>query len=431
MVSAPALHFRTTYLKQTADRNETHDEAKLFPPLPPHAAEHPLPHRLVADLGTLGDALEPRSRPDHPASTPSLVEVATIAHLSLGFSRYEPADRYPYHRPAPAPRCKGTTELYFFTRGGDLPPGLYRYDPRRHSLASTPCAAFAPLVWELLERRPGLGGGWLLTTLPQRLRSIYGDFAARLCLLAAGHAAAQVCTVSGALGRPLRCTFEGLPEFTWPPLEEMPVCWLLEDSPPVRVVPGGTLGHDLREVIYARHSAGGPNGVWPVPQPQSRESVAVFEQVIRAIPGRGWAVHALILRAEGFDPGVYRWDAVSQGLRLQAELPASSEWHRALFMPPGFQARNCSTVWFVSGDTAPIHRHGMGAFRAVHTTAGAVAQYLSLAAAASGLFARPSLSFDEAYIDRLLGLERTSHAALYQVLVGKDRPCTLAVPLML
>ncbi|GEM46899.1 hypothetical protein [Deinococcus cellulosilyticus] len=407
-MKAATLNYKNTYLKSTAPRGEFPPALPLF--VPPGTREIILPDPMLDTDLPLGHVAQ-ASAADHL----SLQDISNLAHYTLGLSRYEPGELYLYHRPAPSPRCKHATELWYFTlQDAALPAGLYRYNPIRHTLQMDDLQDWLSILAEN-ARQPQ--DGWLLSAVPDRLRHIYGDFTSRLMCLEAGHVTEQLQLVHHMLGHGLR-SVPFPQQWVWPTTEkEIPlqVLWRenlqTEDTPlPVSFV----------EATRNRHSAHGSNGVYPLPIRLPLETACQMGEFASRQKTTA-SLYAVVQNVEGLDPGAYSY-LPHEGFRWIAPIPRKSEMQQALFITPGFHVPHCPIVWLISEDTGVLQAEGtMQDYQQTHQDVGRVGQRLGLAAAASGLFARPAVSHDEGYFDWLLRLTDTDETVLYQVLIGQDR----------
>lgn len=418
-MKAATLNYKNTYLKTTAPRGEFPPAVSLF--VPAGLQEIILPDPLLDASLPLGHVAEPAT-----GKTLSLQEVSTLAHHTLGLSRFEPGEMYIYHRPAPSPRCKHATELWYFTlRDGAVPAGLHRYNPIRHTLQLQDHLDWFPLIAGQAEDAQD---GWLLSSVPDRLRHIYGDFTSRLMCLEAGHVLEQLELVHHVLGRGLEVQpFPKIWEWS-SSLSEVPM-HLLWNSP-LKATSAVTLPVSFVAATRNRHSAHGSNGVYPLPTALPQE-IAVQMGHFAAQKSGSARLYALVQNVKGMEPGAYGFDP-DTGFRWISPIPRKAEMQQALFITPGFHVPHCPIVFLITEDTRSLNVHStMHDYQQTHQEVGRMAQRLGLAAAAHGLFARPAVSHDEGYFDWLLKLTDTPQTVLYQVLIGQDRYEGLPIQLML
>lgn len=397
-MQANVLHYQNTYLKYTADREETGGAYRGF--LPSRGAEILLPAPQKPQA-TLSEAL---SRFSPHARDFTLQDLSNLCHHTLGFTRWEATDLYPIHRATPAPRCRYPIELNWWDG-----QNAYRYDPRRHTL--TQAAQTVQNAGETMA-----APGWIVSGVPTRLLNLYGHFASRLMLLTAGHALAQLQATLNAFDLPF--SDPQVLDFEWPARdEEFPLVTL----PCVPAERRNALLQGLKvpflQATLSRSSAcnADGNGVWPLSRDQSllslQDMLSALEVQHPDIQG-----HVYVLHAEGHKPGVYR--AQHGNLHFLRPLPADLH---DLFTILGFQARDCTSVWFLSAPTRLLSQKSVTGMAEAHLQAGQVAQRLGLAAGGHQLFARPSGSYHDVNIDATLHGSDTSHSVVYQLLVGHQR----------
>lgn len=413
-----AFGYDMSYLKR-------HRDSRNLPPRPPMfrpstGAEVPLAGRLLQDLGPLQQVPGCTG----PAAAHS-EQIATVAHYTLGLSRYEPTEPYFLHRPSPSPRCFFASELFLADDCGDWTvPGIHRYNPVRHSLESV-----SPAEGSALLKPDTPGPFWAIRLHPERLSHIYGDFAVRLALLEAGHVAAQLQEVSARVGLPLQseldpegASVQNLRAGTLAPLARFrpgPAPALTAKSRSTVQPPGA---FSFRQALLSRASGHGPFGVDPQPctlEPSQLQDLAAFA-VTDADANTPLSLYAVSLQVRGEPPGVSVFDPDRSVLRRLRDLDLSPGLFSTLFTQYGFQARHCPAFLFIVLEPASDHS-GRGGYARGLMAAGRAAQRLGWLAARDGLFARPNLSYDEAAVDRLLDLRLRAASAVYAVALGRDR----------
>ncbi|MBX8464849.1 hypothetical protein [Deinococcus sp. RIT780] len=413
-MTAATQFYTTTYQKRTAPRGLFTPAAAPFTAaqgaeviLP---APAPLPERDWSQLHA------PKVR---PAGALTLEQIASVAFHTLGLTRYEPTEHYAFHRLAPSPRCRYPTELHYVAlRHPHLPAGLYRYHPVRHTLQP----AASPAWWaSLLATAPvGCADGWLLSSVPGRVRNTYGDFSTRLMFLEAGHVTEQLRLALDTFGlegadSPLTADLQ------WEvPDTEVPVSAVWH-APSPHAGPVADLPVPLGRSLLQRHSGHGFNGMFPRPARLLASEVERMARYALSRTGDQGSLHALIRHVDGLPASAYAFDASGRPTLLR-RLGDPGESDRAAFIAPGFDVRPCPLVWFVAVQTSDLYASDRWEpYQQAHGLAGGLAQRLGVAAAAYGLFARPAVSHDEQYFDWLFGFTRTGQTTLYEVLVGRDR----------
>ena len=412
-MTAATQFYTTTYQKRAAPRG-------LFtPPAAPFTAAHAeeiilpapasLPERDWADLHA------PKA---HPQGALTLAQIASVAFHTLGLARYEPTEHYAFHRLAPSPRCRYPTELHYVAlRHPELPAGLYRYHPVRHTLQPAPGTWWAS---QLATAPGGCVDGWLLSSVPGRVRDTYGDFSTRLMFLEAGHVTEQLRLALDTHG--LEATESALTaDLQWDvPGMEVPVSALWH-APAPHAGQAADLPAPLGLSLTQRHSGHGCNGMFPTPSRLHRRDVERMARYALSRTGDAGSLHALIRHVDGLPAGAYAFDASGQPI-LRRPLEDLGDSDRAAFIAPGFDVRSCPLVWFVAVQTGDLYvSDRWEPYQQAHQFAGGLAQRLGVAAAAHDLFARPAVSHDEQYFDWLFGFTQTGQTTLYEVLVGRDR----------
>lgn len=423
------LSYRTSYLKFTADRGPLGDPAPLYEPS--GSAVHPLPRPPVSLAQPLERVLRlPSMTRPGPLNDD---EIALLTYWGAGLRRFEPTDAYPLHRAVPAPRCRYTAELHYVSFGvGARPAGAYRYDPRQHALHLRPTAPLTLAVERLREQCPSAPDGWLISAVPRRLQHLYGEFAARLMLLEAGHLVGQLRLLSATLPTQTSSVLLLDDTETWPVQDhEIAVAAVCNGAthavdPDSDAAPA-PLQTAFEQCLTQRHSGHSVNGLYPLPV--SLDPATFHSLAWRAVPedlnGR-LQVHAVVQAVDGLTPGLYTFNPGISAFELRRAFPPSPAVQRALFSLQGFQVRHCPVVLLISTDLGGISR-----FAAPLLAAGEVGQRLALNAASSQLFARPSLSHLDAELDALLGLTHSTHTVAYTLLVGRDRYAGFPVRLSL
>ena len=148
------------------------------------------------------------------------------------------------------------------------------------------------------------------------------------------------------------------------------------------------------------------------------------EVKLRAYPSSGAlysvGVYPVVIRVEGLEPAVHRFDAEAHALEtigpaldpsrlVRASLPMERE------MVAGIAAMFCLTGFF------PRHerKYGEGGYRMMVAEAGHVSHNLVLAATALGLCARPFGGVFDRLINQALGLDEAREQFLLAVVVGR------------
>ena len=135
----------------------------------------------------------------------NLGEVSTLLYYAYGETRDNRETGF--HRPFRATPSGGALyplELFFYSgQVGDLPPGLYHYNPHENALRALRQENAEAQVDSLLVQPEIAGRASLIvfiTAVFERSTFKYGDRGYRFALLEAGHVAQNINLVSNALG---------------------------------------------------------------------------------------------------------------------------------------------------------------------------------------------------------------------------------------
>lgn len=155
---------------------------------------------------SLEEAITTRQTARNLKSAPvSLGEVATLLYYACGETRENRETGFP--RPfqtAPSGGALYPLELFFYSgQVGDLPQGLYHYNPHENALRALRQENAHAQVESLLVQPEIAGQASLLvfiTAVFERSTFKYGDRGYRFTLLEAGHVAQNINLVPNALG---------------------------------------------------------------------------------------------------------------------------------------------------------------------------------------------------------------------------------------
>ncbi|MDQ1411765.1 MAG: hypothetical protein QOE07_353 [Acidimicrobiaceae bacterium] len=138
------------------------------------------------------------------------------------------------------------------------------------------------------------------------------------------------------------------------------------------------------------------------------------------------SIAACLQDAQGYATGWYRLDLERRDLdlvRADAALPARLEacYGQGLSVDAGCAVRHANMVWLLSADVAAlVEVFGPGGWTLAQYACGWMAHGLCLAAAAHGLYARPSRAFDEFLLHPVVAME-TGEMVLLSVVSGAGR----------
>ncbi|MFY0509323.1 hypothetical protein ACOMD4_02830 [Streptomyces anulatus] len=425
---------------------EPRPDTKVAPALPEAALgdRTPLP-RGTTEL--LERAPYPHGRAGAPRARADALGHALVA--GFGLQRREPENPFNDHRPYPSVRAKFPVQV--FVRDGRHRRVLDLY---RHALTGVgrQDGAAGPLEVALAGR---------YTRLPDS----YRWFRSSLVGLELGVNLRQLCLglelfgLPGRLRLPDRNAAGLLTDFGLTPEAEwsLPLTVALEDGgPPLAAAPAeraadpvldgiltvnrsqdftgpsAPLGPSVpaglprdgalswAEVLWRRSAGRMPRGMYgmsgrrrPVPERTLRETVS-WLSVPPPGPHLAAAWEELRLTAvfqgiEGHADGV--WHLRDGRPTLHQARPGAAaelETHYGYPVTPyaGGDVRHASAVWFLSAHPRRlVERLGPGGFTAAQYAAGWAAQGISLAAAATGLYARPVRAFQEVMTRQILGLD--------------------------
>ncbi|WP_097868240.1 nitroreductase family protein [Streptomyces sp. rh34] len=425
---------------------EPRPDTEVAPALPEAALgdRTPLP-RGTTEL--LERAPYPHGRAGAPRERADALGHALVA--GFGLQRREPENPFNDHRPYPSVRAKFPVQV--FVRDGRHRRVLDLY---RHALTGVgrQDGAAGPLEVALAGR---------YTRLPDS----YRWFRSSLVGLELGVNLRQLCLglelfgLPGRLRLPDRNAAGLLTDFGLTPEAEwsLPLTVALEDGgPPLAAAPAeraadpvldgiltvnrsqdftgpsAPLGPSVppglpddgalswAEVLWRRSAGRMPRGMYgmsgrrrPVPERTLRETVS-WLSVPPPGPHLAAAWEELRLTAvfqgiEGHADGV--WHLRDGRPTLHQARPGAAaelEEHYGYPVTPysGGDVRHASAVWFLSAHPRRlVERLGPGGFTAAQYAAGWAAQGISLAAAATGLYARPVRAFQEVMTRQILGLD--------------------------
>lgn len=434
---------------------------------------HRLPSRLPAELMSLGDHLQGRASavPLDALTALSLL----LRHLAAPIS-YQADNPYAIHRAVPSPRCAYPCRVFVIERH-DAGVRQWVYEGDHHALSpiAGPCDTQALLGdhqlavigvarhWMLADKygdfapfnatleagmaqsqlqhlAPALGwSGEPLEGLPAALRA-----ASRLC----EHPLETVAyglRLSPAAGQPWAPSWPGEAVETdvaghapSPRLAEQfdllpslaaqfaAIGPAFESSPPTVQTSGQAPDIGLLQLMRNRSSGSDRGGLAPrlapLPAGAREQLLALWRQLAarrQALPGEAELQPLLVwLDDAAGEPGlitpmgeqVSALPATQLKALLQDALPHPG-------VPHNLHGLKCHALWCADLGAAQA-RHGSAALRRLHLAAGAQAQDFSLAATASGLFARPLRMMREAVLEGGLALPGP---LVYQVMCGLNR----------
>ena len=328
----------------------------------------------------------------------TLVRALTVA---LAPRRWEPWNPHNDHRAYPSPRCVYLADTTL-RLGGDRWP----IDPLRLVLeGERQLPEPATITSAVLE----------LTVAPDRLSDGYGSLREALALLEAGHLGSALVEAGLAAGLAVHAS----PRGTGGP------SGVVTD---VAFGPGGAATWPWQQVMAARSGALAPRGLSADPRPLPAEVLRRLIQDSRPPAGsladrhRGGGLrHRLAIRGVStIEDGLYELGEDGPVLlrpgRATERIQAAFGRGRA-----NVDVAGMNVIWVITADLDDVVRgQGPNGYPDTLTTAGAAAQHVCSAAAASGLFCRPVRSFDEPTAEAAVRAG-AAEDIVYMMLIGRPR----------
>ncbi|WP_342455986.1 hypothetical protein [Nocardiopsis sp. N85] len=345
--------------------------------------------------------------------------------------RLSPADRYPVHRAYPSPRGLFGADLFLVSEAGAEDRWCLRVDPRTHALR--PWGASS--VPDDLET--ALAGARMVVAVDhRRYPPEYGRLRPSLALLEGGHLAATLGLTLARAGLAPRTVFA--PEGT-PVPEGFAPCAVLTVGPAADgavvidppsligvadVAARGASGAGLRRWLDERTSGVSSANLVTSAYVSPDDGVEVTRALVAALAASVPAIPADTLR---LDRIVLVEDRVDD--RVAVELRPGGAPGPSRPVPRTGETNVSSSLGYtLSVDFAPWARaFGDRAQTALHPLLGWIAQWGCLAAAATGLCARPMRNHTESEWAAVLGLDPGSTPA-YQLWVRAERGTYLDLP---
>jgi SagB-type dehydrogenase family enzyme len=172
--------------------------------------------------------------------------------------------------------------------------------------------------------------------------------------------------------------------------------------------PGAVPLADLAEVVRAACGLTGEPPAWPAPP-------------TRAVPSAGACypleLYVAAAAVAGAEPGLYHYNVLDHALEV-VRLGAFRSELRHLFLDQPRVADAAAVLLFAAVFRRTAARYGARGYRYVMFEAGHAAQNACLVAGSLGLGSLCLGGFHDARLNRFLGLDGVSEAALYGVAVG-------------
>lgn len=196
-------------------------------------------------------------------------------------------------------------------------------------------------------------------------------------------------------------------------------------------VPQGSPLDDLATVLFRRNSGRGNHGLSGAMKTISPWVVSsACREGFRPIPSdlaqaawtrTGLRVLLVVERVESLEDGLYELFPAESALAVVRRGKLLADVQRAFSPPVGIYISSFNVVWFLVVDYDQVlNELGPRGFRLVNIELGWIAQGVSCAMAAQGLFARPCRSYSESLLDAILGLSAREQVG-YEVLCGVNR----------
>ncbi|MER5546325.1 hypothetical protein ABT072_28660 [Streptomyces sp. NPDC002589] len=351
------------------------------------------------------------------------VDLRSLTATACAPIRFETDNPYPEHRPYPSPRAKFPVRVA--TDGHLLAPEADAYLPVPSGVRSPDgsvetCAA--------------------LETLP----AFYGPLRRVLASLETGHLLASLALLGQALGRPLRIA--GRTEGEWTDWlrtlagEVVPGYRMTDTDPRPRRAPTSSAPRSApswAHTVWARNSGRVAKGFAGFTAMRTTVPHDVFRHALAALALSGHGLGTLaaarsalhlycwVRGVQAMADGLYRIDEAHEAHRVGDCAPARGGLLIDAAPAPSlaFDLDRCSIVWMFVADLDVAAAADSDTGRVaddVLAAAGWLAQHLSLAAAAHGLFARPLRSFHSDRASEALNLP-PNHQAIYQLACGVGR----------
>jgi hypothetical protein len=340
-----------------------------------HVVPGPAPARTPVAGARVPIAALAGSGPFGAAVADLLVDVLTPL-------RWEPLNPFNDHRGYPSPRAAYLVDAHLVTDRGHWP-----VDPPRRALLGTAAPALDEFVLLAVEGHP------------ERLPVGYGELAAALTELEAGHLLAALAERAFEHGLVVEPHVDGL-LVRWSGVRRSP-----------RPLP--------------RRSAGlGPRGLHADPRPLPASTArAVVAAAVSKVPGSPSADAPLrVAVGIGNVPGLADGWYSGCDLRLLRAAPAMAEAQAGFSYPrSAIDVAGMNLAVVVTADLAgEVREHGAEAHRRLLRAAGAAVQHAATAAAARGMFCRPARSVREPVLESACDAP-PEHDLLYVALAGRTR----------
>ncbi|MDD3069667.1 MAG: SagB/ThcOx family dehydrogenase [Methanoculleus horonobensis] len=144
---------------------------------------------------------------------------------------------------------------------------------------------------------------------------------------------------------------------------------------------------------------------------------------IRTVPSAGarhaFETYLLVNRVEGLAPGLYRYLAVEHRLAEESRDPGIARQVAAGCLNQPHITESAVTFLWTAVPDRMTWRYGERGYRYLHLDAGHVCQNLYLAASGTGCGVCAIAAFDDAAMNRLLGIDGERQFLIYLATVGK------------
>jgi SagB-type dehydrogenase family enzyme len=146
---------------------------------------------------------------------------------------------------------------------------------------------------------------------------------------------------------------------------------------------------------------------------------------MRTVPSAGarhaFETYLLINAVSGFDPGLYRYLALTHRLQLVDQDPTIAHRITAACFDQLFILRSGVTFIWTAVPYRMTWRYGERGYRDLHLDAGHVCQNLYLAAEAIGCGVCAIAAFEDDMMNTILGIDGSDHFVIYLATTGKKK----------
>ncbi len=208
-------------------------------------------------------------------------------------------------------------------------------------------------------------------------------------------------------------------------------CQVVSQDQPIELPEPALRGLSVEEAILARRSI----------RSYSRDSLSLEElsqvlfaaqgitgerggYTLRSSPSAGGTypieVYAFVNRVSGLAPGIYHYLPQGHGIELVRAGP-QGESLSAACLGQSMPEESAVSLVLTAVPRRTISRYGERALRYIHMEAGHISQNICLECVSLGLGVVPIGAFDDALLDRLIGIDGEDEMSLYVNSIGRTR----------